>query len=57
MIFTFKTKKFLKFSNFFPYIVVAARCGRRQKFDADRRIFKRCKKSAKIRNGILSHRC
>jgi hypothetical protein len=54
---TFKTKKVLKiFEIFFLYSVEGARCGVRRKFDADRRIFKHCKKSAKMRDGIPSRR-
>ncbi len=54
---TFKTKKVLKiFKIFFLCSVEGVRCGSRQKFDADRRIFKHCKKSAKMRDGIPSRR-
>jgi hypothetical protein len=54
---TFKTKKVLKiFEIFFLYSVQGARCGSRRKFDADQRIFKHCKKSAKMRDGIPSCR-
>jgi hypothetical protein len=54
---TFKTKKVLKiFQFFFLYSVQGAWCGSRRKFLADRRIFKHCKKSAKMSVGPPSRR-
>jgi hypothetical protein len=54
---TFKTEKVLKILEiFFLYSVEGAWCGSRRKFDTDRRIFKHCKKSAKMRDGIPSCR-
>jgi hypothetical protein len=45
---TYKTKKNFKiFEFFFLYSVEGARCGSRQKFNADQRIFKYCKQIGK----------
>jgi hypothetical protein len=50
---TFKTENVLKiFQLFFLYSVQGARCGNRRKFHVDRRIFKHCKKSAKMSDGF-----
>jgi hypothetical protein len=53
---TFITKKVLNFFFFFLYSVQGAQCGNRRKFHADRRIFKHCKKSAKVSDGFPTRR-
>jgi hypothetical protein len=44
------------FQIFFLYSVQGVRCGNRRKFHADRRIFKHCKKSAKMSDGFPTRR-
>ncbi len=54
---TFITKKVLKiFQIFFLYSVQGDRCGIQRKFHADRRIFKHCKKSAKMSDSFPTRR-
>jgi hypothetical protein len=40
----------------FLYSVQGAQCGNQRKFHADRRIFKHCKKSAKMSDGFPTSR-